>query len=85
LDRDKIISMYARGMTTPEIQGHPQEMYGIEVSPTLISNLSDAVLEEVKAWQGRSRKNKPERGDKCDIRPNSATRGCTKLVNFRGL
>jgi hypothetical protein len=50
---DKIISMYARGMTTREIQGHLQEMYGIEVSPTLISNVTDAVLEEVKAWQAR--------------------------------
>src|SRR6201997_3567419 len=50
---DKIISMYARGMTTREIQGHLQEMYGIEVSPTLISTMTDAVLEEVKAWQSR--------------------------------
>jgi len=50
---DKIISMYARGMTTREIQGHLEEMYGIEVSPTLISNVTDAVMEEVKAWQSR--------------------------------
>ena len=50
---DKIISMYARGMTTREIQGHLEEMYGIEVSPTLISNVTDAVIEEVKLWQGR--------------------------------
>ncbi len=50
---DKIISMYARGMSTREIQGHLQEIYGIEVSPTLISNVTDAVLEEVKLWQGR--------------------------------
>src|ERR1700751_1047920 len=50
---DKIISMYARGMTTREIQGHLQEMYGIEVSPTLISNGTDAVVEEVKQWQNR--------------------------------
>ena len=50
---DKIISMYARGMTTREIQGHLQEIYGIEVSPTLISNATEAVLEEVKLWQGR--------------------------------
>ena len=47
---DKIISMYARGMTTREIQGHLQEIYGIEVSPTLISNVTDAVVEEVKQW-----------------------------------
>jgi len=50
---DKILSMYARGMTTREIQGHLQEIYGVEVSPTLISNVTDAVLEEVRAWQSR--------------------------------
>src|SRR6266852_5810268 len=50
---DKIISMYARGMTTREIQGHLQEIYGIEVSPALISNVTEAVLEEVKVWQNR--------------------------------
>jgi len=50
---DKIISMYARGMTTREIQGHLEEIYGIEVSPALISEVTEAVLEEVKAWQGR--------------------------------
>jgi len=50
---DKIISMYSRGMTTREIEGHLQEMYGIEVSPTLISNVTEAVMEEVKAWQSR--------------------------------
>jgi putative transposase len=50
---DKILSLYARGMTTREIQGHLREMYGVEVSPTLISDVTDAVLEEVKAWQSR--------------------------------
>jgi putative transposase len=50
---DKIISMYARGMSTREIQGHLEEIYGIEVSPSLISNVTDAVVEEVKAWQSR--------------------------------
>src|SRR5215813_4926834 len=50
---DKILSMYARGMTTREIQGHLQEMYGVEVSPTLISTVTDAVMDEVKAWQNR--------------------------------
>jgi putative transposase len=50
---DKILSMYSRGMTTREIQGHLQEMYGVEVSPTLISEVTDAVIEEVKAWQSR--------------------------------
>lgn len=53
---DKIISLYARGLTTRDIQSHLQEMYGVEVSPTLIStvtDVTDAVEEEVKAWQNR--------------------------------
>ena len=50
---DKIISMYARGMSTREIAGHLQEIYGVEVSPTLISNVTEEVMEEVKTWQGR--------------------------------
>src|SRR5216110_303116 len=50
---DKIISMYARGMSSREIQGHLEEIYGIEVSPTLISNVTEAIVEEVKAWQSR--------------------------------
>ncbi len=50
---DKIISMYARGMSTREIQGHLEEIYGVEVSPTLISNVTDAVKDEVTAWQNR--------------------------------
>src|SRR5215510_9154011 len=49
----KIISMYARGMTTREIQGHLEEMYQVEVSPSLISAVTDAVIDEVKAWQNR--------------------------------
>ena len=50
---DKIISMYSRGMTTREIEGHLKEMYGVDVSPTLISNVTEAVMEEVKTWQSR--------------------------------
>ena len=50
---DKIISMYARGMSTREIVGHLQELYGIDVSPDLISTVTDAILEEVAAWQSR--------------------------------
>ena len=50
---DKILSLYARGMTVREIQSHLEEMYGTEVSPTLISSVTGAVIEEVKAWQGR--------------------------------
>jgi putative transposase len=49
----KILSMYARGMTTRDIQGHLEEIYGVEVSPTLISNVTDSVLDEVRAWQSR--------------------------------
>jgi putative transposase len=46
----KIISMYARGMTTREIQRHIEEIYGVEASPSLISAITDAVMEEVTAW-----------------------------------
>jgi putative transposase len=49
----KIISMYARGMTVREIRGHLEELYGIDVSPDLISAVTDAVLEEVGEWQNR--------------------------------
>ena len=51
---DKIVSIYARGMTTRDIQSHLEEMYGVEVSPTLISNVTDAVMEEVVGWQNRA-------------------------------
>lgn len=50
---DKIVSMYARGMTTREIQDHLLEIYGVEISPTLISQVTDAVSDEVKLWQAR--------------------------------
>ena len=50
---DKIISLYSRGMTVREIQSHLSEMYGTEISPTLISTVTDAVSEEVKQWQSR--------------------------------
>ena len=50
---DKILSMYARGMTTREIQGHLEEMYQVEVSPSLISEVTDAVMEDARAWQNR--------------------------------
>lgn len=51
---DKIISMYARGMSTREIQGHLEDMYRVGISPTLISNVTQAVMDKVKAWQNRS-------------------------------
>jgi len=50
---NKILSLYARGMTVREIQGHLQELYGTDVSPTLISSVTDAVIEDAKAWQSR--------------------------------
>lgn len=50
---DKIIALYARGMSTRDIQGHVRELYGIEVSPDLVSAVTDQVIEEVAAWQGR--------------------------------
>jgi putative transposase len=50
---DKILSMYARGMTTREIQGHLEEMYQVEVSPSLISEVTDGIMEQVRAWQNR--------------------------------
>ncbi len=50
---DKIISLYARGLSVREIQGHLEEMYGTEVSPSLISAVTDAVIDDVKLWQAR--------------------------------
>jgi putative transposase len=50
---DKIIAMYARGMTVREIQGFLAEQYATEVSPEFISSVTDAVMAEITAWQGR--------------------------------
>lgn len=50
---ENIISLYARGMSTREIQQNLQEIYQVDVSPALISNVTDAVIEEVKTWQNR--------------------------------
>jgi putative transposase len=50
---NKILSMYSRGMTTREIQSHLEEIYGMEVSPALISTVTEAVVEEVRSWQSR--------------------------------
>ena len=50
---DRIISLYARGMTTRDIQAHFEESYGVEVSPTFISQVTNEVLDEVKQWQQR--------------------------------
>ncbi len=51
---DKILSLYARGMTTRDIQAQLQDLYGVEVSHTLISNVTEAVETERKLWQNRS-------------------------------
>src|SRR6516162_7919240 len=50
---DRIIALYARGMTTRDIRAHLREIYGVEVSPDLISRVTDAVIEELTEWQGR--------------------------------
>ena len=50
---DKIIALYARGMSTRDIQGHVRELYGIEVSPDLVSAVTDQVIDEVALWQAR--------------------------------
>ena len=51
---DKIIAMYARGMSVRDIRAHLEELYGLEVSPDLISRVTDAVLDEVKEWRSRA-------------------------------
>ena len=50
---EKLISMYARGMSVREIQGHLRDLYGIDASPDLVSAVTDAVLDEVAEWQNR--------------------------------
>lgn len=50
---DKIIALYASGMSTRDIQAHIRELYGIDVSPDLVSAVTDSVLDEVSAWQSR--------------------------------
>ena len=70
---DKILALYARGITTRDIQAQLQELYGVEVSPTLISNVTEAVMDEVWQWQARlleqvQRKNIMS-GDKMKVQP----------------
>lgn len=50
---ERIIALYARGLTVRDIRAHLQEIYGVEVSPDLISKVTDAVLDELKEWQSR--------------------------------
>ena len=49
----RIVNLYAKGMSTREIQSHLKEMYGVDVSAGLISNVTDAVNDEIKTWQSR--------------------------------
>lgn len=51
---DKIIAMYSRGMSTRDMQSALKEMYGVDVSPTLISDVTDAVMDDVRTWQSRT-------------------------------
>jgi len=50
---DKVLALYARGLSTRDIKAQLEELYGVDVSPTLISNVTDAVHDEVRAWQSR--------------------------------
>jgi putative transposase len=50
---DRILALYARGMSVRDIQGHLHELYGVEVSPDLISRVTDAVVDDIAAWQSR--------------------------------
>src|SRR5690606_3825635 len=50
---DRILALYARGMSVRDIQGYLQELYGVEVSPDLISRVTDAVVDDIAAWQSR--------------------------------
>jgi putative transposase len=50
---DKIMSMYSLGMTTRDIQSHIKEIYGVEISPDFISNITDQVIDDIKEWQNR--------------------------------
>lgn len=50
---DKVLALYSRGLSTRDIQGQLEELYGLEVSPSLISNVTNAVMEDVRAWQSR--------------------------------
>jgi transposase-like protein len=50
---DKVLALYSRGLSTRDIQGQIKELYGVEVSPTLVSNFTNAVMDDVRAWQSR--------------------------------
>ena len=50
---EKIIALYAHGMSTPDIRSHVGELYGVDISPTLASAVTDSVIDEGRAWQSR--------------------------------
>jgi putative transposase len=50
---ERIVALYARGLTTRDIRAHLREIYDVEVSPDLISRVTDGVLEELQEWQAR--------------------------------
>lgn len=50
---DKIISMYAKGMSTRDIQSHIEDLYGLKLSPTAVSNITDSVISSIREWQSR--------------------------------
>jgi putative transposase len=60
----RIISLSARGLSVREIQAHLEELYGVEVSPDLISRVTDAVFEEVREWQKPGLVIRPGRGSR---------------------
>ncbi len=86
---EKIVSKYARGMTVREIQGHLLDIYGLDVSPDLISTVTDAVLETVGEWQNRPLEASyplvfsTPCGSKSETKGLSGTRRCTLRSAFR--
>jgi putative transposase len=75
---DKVVSMYARGMTVREVQGHLADLYGIDVSPDLISAVTDAILDEIAEWQvRRDRGRRPRKLD--ERRSRRSIRSCSSM------
>jgi hypothetical protein len=70
---ERIIALYARGMTTRDIRAHLREMYDIDVSPDLISRVTDAVVEELQEWQARPLEPSTPSSS---LTPSCATRRC---------
>ncbi len=81
---DKIISMYARGMSTREIQGHLEEIYKVEVSPTLISNVTTPCGGGQELAESTVGCRLPDRVFGCSVRENPRSRACEKQSDLRG-